>query len=432
MTRSTTRAAGIIVLALCAAYAVAFIDRALIGVAGAPIKHDLGLSDTQFGLMHGMAFVALYCLCGIPVGWIADRVDRRLMIAAALLFWSVMTAICGLAGSFSQFFMARIGVGLGEAVLVPAGMSLLSSVVPRHRMARSVAIFLMGAALGNAIALLGGGFLLNHFSAANPLQGQYEPWQLLFLIACVPGLVLAVIFALIREPFRVRSDAPARFSSGLKEALEHLRQFKKAYGFLTAATACSVLLAQAQAAWVPLLYVRKFGLSAGDSAIWLGIMFVISAPIGQWMGGVLIDRLYARKVPAPSNVVLASCAIAAILPAHTFCSSDQLWTSRAAYVLFNFLVFAATPAGLTGWQQLTPQRIAGLTIAILVSVVTLVGVGIGPAMVGWLNDRVFRSEAALGHALFLVIAVTAVLCCAFSISGRQAYSEAMSRDLQET
>ncbi|UZE49838.1 MFS transporter [Rhodopseudomonas sp. P2A-2r] len=412
---------------------MAFIDRALIGVAGAPIKHDFGLSDTQFGLMHGMAFVALYCLCGIPMGWIADCVDRRLMIAAALLFWSVMTAICGLAGSFSQFFMARIGVGLGEAVLVPAGMSLLSSVVSRHRMARSVAIFLMGAALGSSIALLGGGFLLNHFSAANPLQGQYEPWQLLFLIACVPGLVLAVVFALIREPPRIRSEAdPARFSSSVVDALSHLGQFKKAYGFLTAATACSVLLAQAQAAWVPLLYVRKFGLSAGDSAIWLGIMFVISAPIGQWVGGLLIDWLYARKVPAPSNVVLASCAIAAILPAYVFCSSDQLWTSRAAYVLFNFLVFAATPAGLTGWQQLTPKRMAGLTIAILVSVVTLVGVDIGPALVGWLIDRVFQSEAAIGYALFLVIAVTAVLCCAFSISGRKAYSEALARDLQET
>jgi MFS family permease len=354
------------------------------------------------------------------------------MIAAALLFWSVMTAICGLAGSFSQFFMARIGVGLGEAVLVPAGMSLLSSVVPPHKMARSVAIFLMGAAIGNAIALLGGGFLLNQFSVVNPLQGRYQPWQLLFLIACVPGLILAAIFAFIREPPRIRADAyPARFSSSVVEALGHLGRHRRAYGFLTVATTCSVLLAQAQAAWVPMLYVRKFGLSAGDSAIWLGVMFVVSAPIGQWAGGVLIDRLYARQVPAPSNVILASCSVTATLPAFIFCTSDELWLSRAAYVLFNFLVFAATPAGLTGWQQLTPPRIAGLTVAILVSVVTLLGAGIGPAIVGWLNDGIFGSEAGVGHSLFLVIAISAVLCFSFSIGGRKAYSTALQRDIQD-
>lgn len=421
----TTRA-GFIVAALCAAYAVAFVDRSLMGVAGAPIKIALGLSDTQFGLMHGLAFVALYCLCGIPAGWMADRLDRRMLISAALLFWSVMTAACGLTTSASLFFMARVGVGLGEAILVPAGMSLLSSAVDKARMARSVAIFLMGAALGNAVALLGGGFLLNRLNAYNPFQAIVAPWQVLFLIACVPGLVLGVVFACVREPEREASVRATNESvGGLFYALEHLWAFRKAYGFLTAATGCSVMLAQAQSAWAPLFYARKFGLFPGDSAISVGLMFLLSAPIGQWAGGLSIDRLSARGVSAPSHLVLTVCALAAVPPAYLFCLSDDLWISRAAYVVFNFLVFAATPAGLTGWQFLTPERNAGVTIAILISLVTLMGAGLGPVLVGWANDSIFQDESALGISLFAVISAAAAACVVLSIFGRKSYALAI-------
>jgi MFS family permease len=419
----------LIVAALCASYAVAFVDRALVGVAGAPIKSSLALSDSQFGLVHGTAFVALYCLCGIPMGWMADRLDRRLMIAAGLLFWSAMTAFCGMAGSFAAFFVFRVGVGLGEAVLVPAGMSLLSSAVTREKMARSVAIFLMGATIGNAIALLGGGFLLNRLGPLDlgiSLVGHLAPWQMLFLIASVPGVVLALLVARIREPRRTNTvGGGAGFRQSVSAALLHIRRFKGAYGFLTAATACSIILSQAQAAWVPLLYVRKFGFSPGDSAIAVGIMFLISAPAGQWTGGVLIDRLLVRGIAAPSNVVLAVCALMAMPAAFLFCLSDQIWISRSAYVVFNYLVFAATPAGLTGWQLLTPERNSGMTIAILVSIVTLIGVGLGPAVVGWLNDYVFRDEAALGKSLFLVILISGVACCGVALAGRRAYAKAV-------
>jgi MFS family permease len=423
--------AGVIVAALCAAYAVAFVDRSLVGIAGAPIKSDLALSDSQFGLLHGAAFVVLYCLCGVPLGWMADRLDRRMMIATGLLFWSVMTVFCGLAQSFSVFFIARIGVGLGEAILVPAGMSLLSSAVAKEKMAQSVAIFLMGAAIGNAVALLGGGYLLNRLSGSPPgfpFPAHLAPWQLLFLIAAVPGVVLAGIFALLGEPPRVAgAETRIGFWRSVSAAIAHMRGSAQAYGFLTAATACSIILAQAQAAWVPLLYVRKFGLSPGDSAIALGLMFLISAPTGQWAGGILIDRLQAAGVRAPSNLVLALCAAAALPAAFLFCMSDQLTVSRSAYLVFNFLVFAATPAGLTGWQLLTPERIAGMSIAILVSIVTLVGVGLGPALVGWLTDLVFQDEAALGRSLFVVIAVAGTACFGLALMGRTVYAEAVGR-----
>ena len=117
---------------LFCSYIVAFIDRGLVSVAAAPIKHDLHLSDAQLGLLNGTAFVALYCVCGIPLGWLVDRSDRRVIIAIGLFFWSAMTAACAVADSLGGFCLARAGVGLGEACLIPAGISLLASVTPQR------------------------------------------------------------------------------------------------------------------------------------------------------------------------------------------------------------------------------------------------------------------------------------------------------------
>lgn len=164
----------------------------------------------------------------------------------------------------------------------------------------------------------------------------------------------------------------------------------------------------------------------GDSAISFGTMFLLSAPLGQWAGGLAIDRLFMRGDAAPSHRILALCALAAVPPTWLFCVSGDLWLSRAAYLVFNFLVFAATPAGLTGWQLLTPERNAGVIIAILVSLVTLLGAGLGPILVGWANDSVFRDEAALGMSLFAVIAIAAAACLAMATCGRRSYAQAIA------
>jgi MFS family permease len=418
---------------LCCAYAVAFMDRALVGVAGAPIKHDLGLSDSQFGLLHGTAFAALFCICGVPLGWVADRVDRRAMIAAGLVFWTVMTAVCGLTHSFGVFFAARVGVGLGEACLVPAGMSLLGSVTPRDRMARATAVFLMGAAIGSGIALLAGGFLLGRLSLVGspvlPLVGAIAPWQAVFLLACLPGLAVAALVMTIREPPReVRATAPRE---ALRAAMRHLLANRGAYGYLTAATACNIASAQAQAAWMPLYFVRHFGLPAGDAALVMGLMYLMSAPVGQWAGGVLTDWLQARGATAPQNTALALCAGVSLPLGAIFRDTDNIGVCATAYVLFNFLIYAGTPTGLTGWQLLTPERYRGLTIAILVSVVTMVGVGLGPAIVGLLTDDVFRDEQALGRALTVVFLTTGAATCLLALAGRRSFARsARRRDLR--
>jgi predicted MFS family arabinose efflux permease len=408
-------------------YATAFVDRGLVSVVAAPLQRDLGLSDTQLGLVNGMAFVASYCVCGIPLGWLVDRVNRRALIGMSLLFWSIMTAVCALADSFGEFFLARVGVGLGEAGLVPAAISLLGSEIPRGKMARSVAIFIMGATVGNAVALLAGGQLLNLISSTVSSHWGFNrlaPWRALFLVAAVPGVALAALFVGVHEP--PRPTGSVRLLGALRAALAVLYTNRAAYGPLCIATACILTLSQTQAAWIPLLYGRVFHLSPGDAAVLVGVMFVVSAPAGQYLGGILIDLLRAHGMADAPHLIQAGGSVLCIPAAVIFCSSTRIGVSMAGYILFNLLVFAATPAGMTGWQLLTPRRCQGLVIALLLAVVTLIGVGVGPVVVGALTDRIFGGQNALGTSLLLVIFVAGTIGFFAALWGRGAFIRSLS------
>jgi MFS family permease len=405
-------------------YAVSFVDRGLLSVAGAPIKQALHLSDSAFGLLHGAAFVLLFCVAGIPIGWLADRWNRRAIIAVGMLFWTAMTAACGMASSFSIFFIARIGVGLGEATLVPAGASLLAAILPGTRMTRAAAIFLMGATIGNAIALLGGGYLLGCLTRARPLHlpllGALAPWQALFLLACLPGFVVAPWIMTLREPDRVTQGRSLR--RDLAGAIGHLRANARAYGCLAGATACSNVLTQTQGAWMPLFYVRHFGLQPADGAMLVGALYILSAPAGQFAGGYLTDRLQTRGIAGAQNLTLAIGMLLSLAPAVLFCTTSDLLVSEASYAVFNFLVFAVTPNGLAGLQIMTPTRYRGIMTALLVSAVSVVGIGFGPATVGLLTDHLFHDELALGWALLSVFAVAGLCGPVLALAGRRDFA----------
>lgn len=409
-------------------YAVAFIDRGILGVVAAPVQHALHLSDSQFGLLHGIAFVLLFCVAGIPLGWLADRWSRRAIIAIGMLFWAIMTAACGLASQILPFFLARIGVGLGEACLLPAGASLLAQLLPRQNIARASAIFLIGATSGNALALLGGGYLLSQLSKSSslhlPLLGDLAPWQILFLLAALPGLAAAPLAMTL--PKLPAEQAPPTFLPHLRAALAHAAKHARAYGCLAGATACSNILTQTQGAWVSLFFMRQFGLPAGQAAMLVGIMYVISAPAGQFTGGWLTDKLQIRNFAGPQNINLAIGLALSLAPAIVFCSTTILPLAIAAYMLFNFIAFATTPNGLAGVQIITPAPLRGIMTAVLVSFVSLIGIGLGPALVGALSDDLFRRGQHLGIAMLVVFAIAGLAGPILALAGRRAFARAAS------
>jgi MFS family permease len=402
-------------------YLVAFIDRGLVSVAAAPIKQDLALSDVQLGLLLGPAFVVFFCLCGIPLGWWADRTSRRGVLVLGMLLWSLMTALCGVAGSFKSFLAARLGVGLGEACLVPAGVSLIAQATPHRHVAKALGIFLMGATFGNAAALLVGGHLLDAITFGTGALRSLARWRVLFLLAALPGPLLAAAVVALREP--QRAIAPEPLWPSLKRVFQSLGRSKASYGYLSVATTCFVGLAQVPAIWMPLYCVRAFGISAGTSAFLVGLIYLATAPTGQWLGSVLLDRLRSAGVIAAPHLLQAVCAVACLPAAAIFCTSQYLGWCEAAFAAYNLVVFAATPAGLTGWRLLTPEKTMGLTIAILMSAVTFVSIGFGAAVVGGVTDFLFRSESALGSSLLVVITLGAIMGFSSALVGRAPFEQ---------
>jgi MFS family permease len=284
---------------------------------------------------------------------------------------------------------------------------------------------LAGSTIGSIVALAGGGYLLTTLGAginSGLFGADFASWRVLFLLASLPGILLGILI-LFRNgsaPGWQPDEQPASFGA----ALRHLRQHAAGYGWITAATACSLTLTQAVVAWMPMLYVRQYHLATGDAALKLGVMLMVAAPAGQLAGGFALDRMRRSSLVAANNLLLTVCCLACIIPAWIFCTSNTLGISELFYVLFSFLAFAATPAGMTGWQSLAPASLRALIVAILLAIVTLIGVGLGPLMVGVLTDHLFGDAHGLGYALFTLISVSGICGAAAAWTGREAFDRA--------
>ena len=193
---------------LCAAYLFAFIDRIIVGLLTPAIQADLGISDTQAGLLQGMAFALFYTIFGLPLGWLADRWSRKRLLSIGMTVWSVMTATCGLASSFLLLFLARVGVGIGEATLNPCAASMISDYFPARTRPRAFGVYVLGTALGAVLTYLTGGFVIGalqtHATVSVPFLGDLKSWQVTFLAVGLPGLIPALLFMFtVKEPRRL-------------------------------------------------------------------------------------------------------------------------------------------------------------------------------------------------------------------------------------
>ncbi len=283
-----------------AAYAVSFLDRQILSLIVEPLKHDLGISDTQIGIVQGPAFGLFYATLGLPLGWLADRVHRVRLIAAAIALWSVMTMLCGFATDFTGLLVARFGVGVGEAALVPAAVSLLADLFRPARRALPVSVFTCGLSLGGGLALtLGGAFIaFSETGAAQlPLAGAWlaarAPWQNVFLLAGLAGLPVAALVLLVIEPRQgVRNVSDPLHS--IRAAWEHLRAARRFFVPMLASMAGFFVLTTALSAWLPSLFVRQHGWSPADAGRTLGTAILICGLCGNLASGVLSNALARR------------------------------------------------------------------------------------------------------------------------------------------
>jgi len=361
---------------LVVVYAVNFIDRNILAVLLQPIKEELGASDTAMGVLTGFAFAVFYTFAGIPIARLADRGSRRTVMAVGVAFWSLATAASGLARSYAQLAAARIAVGIGEASATPAAHSLISDYFPPRQRTRALAIYNMGASAGVLFGLFLGGWLQTTFG-----------WRVAFAVVGLPGLAIALVvrFA-IPEPVRGGSEGllDAGGSDRARETLRHLAALPS-FRHLCAAAALYGVGAYGLINWAPTFMIRVHALSYAEVGLWLGLAIGVGGGVGALASGALCDRLAARDarwlvgVPAIAGVALVPFLLGFLL-------APDAGVSVAAFVFVNLLnvVFAAPTYAIV--QGLARLRMRAMASAIVLFVLNLVGLGLGPTVIGVLND----------------------------------------------
>jgi MFS family permease len=424
-----------VVVVLALGHLVSFIDRTIMSLVVQPMKVSLSLSDTGIGLLVGLGFAILYVIFGLPLGRLADTANRRLIIVAGIFFWSVMTALCGFARNVPELFIARIGVGLGEAALIPAAMSLLTDYLPQARLARAVSVLTMGAALGKSASLIGGGATLTWLNGSGGFLldalGGLQPWQGVLVCAAIPGLVVALLALTIKEPPRSASIAlnrSKRFS--IADTFRHLFANRRAYGGHFLAACVVIVLVQGISVWTPTFLVRKFHMTVAHSGYVFGLVVISAGLLGNMFGGWNTDRLRARgRLDAPERHIFGALLVA-LAPGIAFCLVPNVTLAIICLWLYYATVSTCTAPTLAGVQLITSARRRGVVTAIYLGAVNLAGFGLGPAFVGALNDYVFRQPAALPYSLAIAIVLLVVLGMIAACIAMPAY-RALARSVQD-
>jgi MFS family permease len=379
-----------------------------------PIRGDVGISDTQISLLLGTAFAVIYGIAGIPLGYLADRTSRRNLIFIGVSVWSLGTIACGLSRDFSELFASRIVVGLGEAALSPAAISLISDYFPPSRRGTAVGLFLSGIAMGSGTAILIGGGVLHAVESGaltgTPLAAE-APWRLVLLMIGGPGLLWALVILLIREPIRRATEtAPAGTLQGSAWRDTPWARVVPMYVMLAAAS----FVDNAVGAWAPTLLIREFGKNPAQIGVELGLLLTAGFGGGVLAGGVLADRAAARAGMS-TKLRVCLCSGLLILPACQLLNSRHFNGVLMAVPLYFALSGIVTAVGFSTILDTVANRSRGLAMSISFFLNVALGAGLGPTAVALAGEHVFGATAGLGPPLALtaaagyLVAVVAIL-----------------------
>lgn len=425
------------VVILCMlAYIFSFIDRQILALMIEPIKADLHLTDTQFSLLHGLAFSLFYAFMGLPLAYIADRFSRPKLISIGIIIWSLATAACGMSKNFIQLFLCRMGVGIGEAALSPAAYSMFSDMFSKDKLGRAVGIYSIGAFLGGGIAFLVGGYVIKLLKGATlihvPLLGAMKAWQVAFLVVGLPSIFIGLLFILtVRDPERKgqRLNTYGHVEKGeFKQCLQFIRKHGKTItchylGFTFYAMALYSLTS-----WTPAFYIRNFSLSPTETGYMLGSIMLIANTLGVFCAGWLNDWFIKKgrqNAPMLAGVI---GIIGLILPISLFTQVQNLHISVA--LLIPAMFFASFPLVIsaTALQMLAPNQFRARLSAIFLLVSNLIGLGIGTTLVAILTDKYFGNPIMVGSSLSIIGGASCVFAFILLLKGCKFFNDSMQRE----
>ncbi|MGZ8345661.1 MAG: MFS transporter [Allosphingosinicella sp.] len=398
-----------VVLLLLLVYSLAYVDRQILSLAIEPMKRDLDLSDTQISLLIGLAFSLTYAIMGLPAGRLADCFSRSRIITVAVLAWSAMTSLFGFATSFGMLFLARLGVGVGEAPLNACAMPLISDLFPKERLGRALGIYMLGASIGAGLTGILGGHFLPLIAAdiwVDVGGVALRPWQLMFVGLGAFGLLVGLATLAIGEPVRHGRGLAAgpRAAVPVAEVAGHLRRHWIAYLAVMWPISATALMVFGASSWIPSFFIRSYGLTVEEAGGYIrtwGVLSLVFGMLGVIGGGLLTDRLvrkykdgYVRALTIGAILALPGYGLFALMP-----------TPGAALTLFALAPVGAgimQAASTTSMMMLTPNRMRSQVAAFFFLIVTLIGSLSGPTLIAALTDYAFADEAALRYSIALV------------------------------
>jgi predicted MFS family arabinose efflux permease len=399
-----------ILLLLTLVYAFNHFDRQVLLILQGEIKAEFDLSDGQLGLLSGLFFAAFYSTLGIPAAMWADRGVRKNIVALALAIWSGMTALSGLAQNYLNIALARMGVAIGEAGGTPPSTSMIADLYAPEERATAMGIYTLGIGLGIMAGFPFGDYILSQFG-----------WRVAFFAAGVPGIILsAIVFFTIKEPIRGASDA-ARDHGNAPGFFECLSFIGKQWAFVWLLVGCTLICISANAylAWVPELMARSYEFADGERGLALGILIGGFGCAGAIMMGMVTDKLSARSLRW-RPLMIALCGAVAIPFVYFALNAETKWAFYTAYAVPSFIGLIYASIAYTAAQELVVVRMRSFAAAFTLLCLTLLGIGLGPTVTGWISDAYAAagSEASLRDALLTILALNVLSLPALILSAR--------------
>ena len=417
---------------------LSFVDRQILVLLVQPIKADLQISDTQMSFLLGFAFVMFYAFLSIPIARLADVHSRRLIIGCGVAFWSLMTGVCGLAHNYWQLFIARMGVGAGEACNGPATFSIVADSFPPEKLAKATAVISSGFFIGSGAALIVGGAIIEAVTKLPnfvlPVIGEIRPWQTTFLIVGLPGVLVAALMTTVHEPKRrglikrEGSDSTVKNKSlPLREILKWLHDDWKTYLPMYGGMGLRAMAGLGSSVWLPTFFIRTYGWSTAEVGLAIGTVMLTCAPAGLFAGGVIAEWL-AKKGFDDANMRVAFIATVISVPASIlFPLMPTPELALFVYAINTFLVSLSPGPQNAALQTVTPNQIRAQATALYLFLFNLIGFGLGPLVIAGFTDYLFRSEGAIGYSIALNYAILGPLACLVFWFGLKPYRESVIR-----
>ena len=388
---------------LFVAYIFSFIDRSILALLVGPIREDFGISDFEFSLLQGAAFSLLYAIAGLPLGRLADRYSRRLIVSGSVLFWSLATCACGLTKNFTQLFIARMAVGAGEAGLSPPAYSLiLDSFRPKH-VGYAMSFYKLGVKVGAGIAFVIGGILYDYWASVGtisaPFFGDIKPWQMTLISVGAPGALLSLMFFTVSEPERKDLARDNGESLPIKTVFSFIWQRKGVYLFLFLGASLMAMAGYGTSAWYPELFHRNYGMSKSEAGVTYGTIVLVAGSAGVMLGAWLARKLEERgHTDSYIRAIFLTSLIGSPLMVIAPLTEDPTWN---VILLWPGVVVAGSYLGVLAVSMvvITPNEMRGQITAIYLFVTNIMGMAIGTSVLAAFTDFLFKDDALLHYSV---------------------------------